>query len=229
MADAVRVGRGRAHHRRESATSADHARALLEQGADDLGAAGWDPVYGYGLIDPRVSAQPGAGRGRREPRPRATGSSVATAGCVAFGTATHHGDLAGHPLSAPIVAAAGTPSGNGLLARRRRRRGVRVRRRAATYGSMAGRPLNAPIVGMAATPSGHGLHPARLRRRDLHVRRRGLLRIDRRPAPERADPRPHDDERRPRATGSSAPTAACSRSATRPSTVRRAACASRRR
>ena len=36
--------------------SADHARALLEQGADDLGAAGWDPAYGYGLIDPRVSA-----------------------------------------------------------------------------------------------------------------------------------------------------------------------------
>ena len=134
--------------------SADHARALLEQGADDLGAAGWDPAYGYGLVDPRVSANRARAEvdGAETPGYRVVGRDGRV---VAFGTAAHRGDLAGHPLSAPIVAAAGTPSGNGYWLAGADG-AVYAFGDAGYLGSMAGRPLNGRIVGIAATPSGHG-------------------------------------------------------------------------
>ncbi len=97
------------------------------------------------------------------------------------------------------------------------------------YGSTGGQHLNAPVVAMAATPDGRGLLAGGLRRRDLHLRRRRVLRLDGRPAPQRAGGRPW--RRRPTAgaTGRSPPTAASSPSATPGSTARRAASTSMRR
>ena len=152
---------------------------LLEQGADDLGAAGWDPAYGYGLVDPRVSANRARAEvdGAETPGYRVVGRDGRV---VVFGTAAHRGDLAGHPLSAPIVAAAGTPSGNGYWLAGADGAVVRVRRRG-YLGSMAGRPLNGRIVGIAATPSGHGYVLLGSDGGIFTFGDAGLLRIDRRP------------------------------------------------
>jgi subtilisin family serine protease len=67
----------------------------------------------------------------------------------------HHGDLGGRALSAPIVAAAATRTGDGywLVATNG---AVYPFGDARSHGSMAGQNLSAPIVGMAATTNGHG-------------------------------------------------------------------------
>ena len=76
--------------------------------------------------------------------------------------------------------------------------------------------LNQPIVGMAATPTRQGLLARRVRRRHLRVRRRQVLRLDRAASGSTQPDRRHGrDAERARATGSSPPTAASSRSATR--------------
>ena len=163
------------------------------------------------------------------PRARATGSSAPTAGC------------------APSAARASTVTSRGRAPERADRRlGPRPTTaratgspvptarctRSATPTTTARWPataLSSPIVGMAATPTGRRLHPARRRRRHLHLRQRALLRLDRRHASQRPRARPRDHRRTARATGSSAPTVASSRSATRASTARPATCTSRRR
>ena len=98
------------------------------------------------------------------------------------------------------------------------------------YGALAGWPLAQPVVGMTATPSGSRLldrHRRRigvpLRRRASRTARSSAVHLN---APIKALDR---RARRARATGSTRPTAACSRSAPRASTARRARCASTRR
>jgi type VII secretion-associated serine protease mycosin len=73
----------------------------------------------------------------------------------AFGSAVHYGDLNGVALSAPVVAAATTPSGDGYWMAGADG-GVYAFGGAPFLGSMAGTPLNQAIVGMAATRSGQG-------------------------------------------------------------------------
>jgi subtilisin family serine protease len=128
----------------------------VESSAIDLGAPKYDPVFGWGLINPRgalIAALPplvnyGA---------KGHGYWVVTAdGHVRpFGWAGFYGDMSGRRLSAPIVAAARTPSGRGYWL---------VGANGAVYsfgdaqflGGMVGRPLTSPIVGMAAMPQGMG-------------------------------------------------------------------------
>ena len=136
------------------AQTAAHARALLEQGAEDLGPAGKDSVYGSGLIDPRVSAN----RARAEIDGSETQGYrvVGRDGRVqSFGTAADRGDLEGRVLSAPIVAGVGTPSGNGYWLAGADG-AVYAFGDAGYHGSMSGKPLNGRIVALAATPSGNG-------------------------------------------------------------------------
>ena len=100
---------------------------------------------------------------------------------------------------------------------------------AKSYGSMKGKRLNAPIIALAPTPSGHGYW---LLGRDGGIFTFGdarVLRIDGRPPVEQADHLDGRDARAATATGCSRPTAVCSASATRPSTVRPATSGSRRR
>jgi subtilisin family serine protease len=137
-----------------SGQPAAHVRALLEQSAIDLGAPGRDDEFGFGLVEPRVAAN----RARAE----VTGAQntgyrvVGSDGRVrAFGTAPTLGDLGGRPLSAPIVAGVGTPSGNGYWLAGADG-AVYAFGDARFFGSMAGTPLNGHVVGMAATPSGAG-------------------------------------------------------------------------
>ncbi len=74
---------------------------------------------------------------------------------LAEGTATHHGDLVGVPLQAPITDLVATASGNGywLVAGDG---GVFAFGDAGFHGSMGGRVLNAPVVDLVADPDGVG-------------------------------------------------------------------------
>jgi type VII secretion-associated serine protease mycosin len=136
-----------------TATQLIHA---VEVSAIDLGAPKKDPVFGYGLINPRgalIAALPQlVNYGTK-----GHGYWVVTAdGHVRpFGAAHFYGDMAGRPLSAPIVAAARTPSGRGYWL---------AGANGAVYsfgdaqfrGGLLGRRLTSPIVGMAAMPTGMG-------------------------------------------------------------------------
>jgi uncharacterized protein YkwD len=74
---------------------------------------------------------------------------------TATGDARDFGDMAGQPLSHPIVGIAGTPSGAGywLVASDG---GIFSFGDATFHGSVGGQSLNQPIVGIAGTPSGAG-------------------------------------------------------------------------
>ena len=61
-----------------------------------------------------------------------------------------------------------------LLAGRRRRRHLRLRRRPLPSARPAACALNQPVVGMASTPTGHGYWLVAARRRHLRLRRRPL-------------------------------------------------------
>jgi type VII secretion-associated serine protease mycosin len=119
---------------------------VLEGSARDLGPAGRDRAFGYGLINPQAAlGTQGNGYWLTSSDGR-----VRT-----FGRAHFYGDLGGRALSAPIVASARTPTGNGYWLTGADG-SVYTFGHAGYYGSMGGHPLNSPIVGMAATPSGHG-------------------------------------------------------------------------
>jgi type VII secretion-associated serine protease mycosin len=136
-------------------TASDLAHAL-EATATDLGSPGRDNVFGYGLINPRgallAESPEKANQGTK-----GHGYWVVTAdGRVrVFGAAHFYGDLTRHALSAPIVAAARTPSGKGYWL---------AGANGAVYsfgdakflGGLQSTHLNQPIVGMAATPKGMG-------------------------------------------------------------------------
>ena len=81
----------------------------------------------------------------------------ADGGIFSFGDAVFQGSTGRCRLAAPVVGMATTASGNGLLAPRRRRRRVRVRRRA-VHGSIPGTGLctRPGAVSLTGTNTGHG-------------------------------------------------------------------------
>jgi Subtilase family len=127
-------------------------RRVVEITAHDLGPAGRDTSYGYGLISSRalLRAMSNANEG--------TGYWVTSAdGAVrAFGSAHSYGDML-HRATSPIVASARTPSGRGYWLAAADG-SVYAFGDAGFHGSMHGRSLNAPVVGMAATPTGGGYY-----------------------------------------------------------------------
>jgi subtilisin family serine protease len=127
-------------------------RRAIELTAHDLGPAGRDTSYGYGLISSRALL-----RARTDPN-EGTGYWVASAdGAVrAFGAARSYGDIV-HRTTSPIVASARTPSGHGYWLTAADG-SVFAFGDARYQGSMHGRALNGPIVGMAATPTGRGYY-----------------------------------------------------------------------
>ena len=82
--------------------------------------------------------------------------ATATGHVLPFGDAGAYGSMAGVPLNQPVVGLAATPSGRRLLARGRRRRHLRLRRRAVPRLHRRTSGSTEPIVGMAATRSGAG-------------------------------------------------------------------------
>ena len=145
---------------------------LLLAGATDIGAPGWDPETGSGLVNPARALA--ASRPRtRSPAPSApppiapaitSPAPTPTSGywvfgrdgrVTAHGTASWLGDASTIPGRAPIVAAAVTPTGGGYWLAGADG-SVFAFGDAVAAGSMAGQPLNASIVGMAATRSGRG-------------------------------------------------------------------------
>jgi type VII secretion-associated serine protease mycosin len=136
--------------------TAAQIRYALESTATDLGAPGRDPVYGYGLVNPRravIQSMPGMlNRGTK-----GNGYWIVTAdGQVhGYGRVLTYGDMRGRHLNAPIVAAARTKSGRGywLVGADG---AVFTFGDAQYHGGMGGRHLNSPIVAMATTPDGRG-------------------------------------------------------------------------
>ncbi|MEM9034333.1 MAG: hypothetical protein AAGD18_07050 [Actinomycetota bacterium] len=74
---------------------------------------------------------------------------------IAYRRATHHGDLDGVALNAPIIDAVASPSGEGywMVAADG---GIFAFGDAMFHGSLGGTPLNQPVIGMAPTRSGDG-------------------------------------------------------------------------
>lgn len=128
-------------------------RERIETTARDLGPSGRDDQYGTGLVDPKramaAALPPGGAEGQgywvvtRDGRVRA------------YGSARHHGDLAGFPVGSPVVAGARTPGGGGYWL---------VTAHGAVFsfgdaryhGGLNGRRLAGPVVAMASSPSGAG-------------------------------------------------------------------------
>jgi outer membrane protein assembly factor BamB len=81
--------------------------------------------------------------------------SASDGGVFSFGLAAYHGSLGGHPLNAPIVGMAPTPTGRGywMVASDG---GVFTFGDARFYGSTGNVRLHQPIVGMAPAPGGKG-------------------------------------------------------------------------
>jgi len=144
---------------------------------------------------------------------------VAADGGIFSYCAGFYGSMGGRALNAPIVGMA-TLRRRGLLARRRRRRGVLVRRCALLWVDR--RPASERPGRRNGGRQG-GLLARRRRRWGLQLRRGRLLRLDGRKTPQL--PHRRHDRHFPTAgaTGSSPPTAASSPSAMRSSTVRSAA------
>jgi type VII secretion-associated serine protease mycosin len=135
------------------ALSASQVAADLEASARDLGAPGWDPVYGHGLVNPSAALVhpnvPAASEG--------SGYWVVGAnGRVSpFGAAKWYGDLAHSMLFSPTVASAATPSGNGYWLATADGHVVAFGG-AHSYGDASHVHLDGGIVAMAATPTGRG-------------------------------------------------------------------------
>ncbi len=131
-------------------------RQIVEGSATDLGPAGRDNTYGYGLINPRgglLAVSPE----RVNAGTKGHGYWVVTVdGHVnVFGGAHFYGDLRNVPLASPIVAAARTSDGRGYWLTGSDG-AVYAFGDAKYHGGLAGMHLNSPIVGMAAAPEGDG-------------------------------------------------------------------------
>ena len=148
----------------------DEVQNLLQTTADDLGPAGTDPEYGAGLVDPleaitwlRSAPTPVVNPAPTPSDPDAGANGYWVVGAdgrvEAFGSAPDLGGTAApgalNSLTAPIVAAAATPTGQGYWLAGADG-GVFAFGDAAFLGSMGGQRINSPIVGLAATPTGRG-------------------------------------------------------------------------
>ncbi|MDQ1433796.1 MAG: hypothetical protein QOF59_612 [Actinomycetota bacterium] len=129
---------------------------LLEGTASDLGPAGRDNTFGYGLVNPRQALLI-ASPEKIDQGAKGHGYWITTAdGHVrTFGGARFYGDLRHYSLSAPIVASARTRTGRGYWFAGADG-AVYSFGDARYHGGLNGRHLNSPIVGMAATPKGNG-------------------------------------------------------------------------
>jgi type VII secretion-associated serine protease mycosin len=127
-------------------------RHVVESTAHDLGPAGFDSSYGYGLISTTALLQ------ATSAADEGSGYWITTAdGAVQpFGAARSYGDML-HRTTSPIVASARTPSGNGYWLAGADG-SVYAFGDAGFHGSLSGQALNGPIVGMAATPDGGGYY-----------------------------------------------------------------------
>ncbi len=133
--------------------SSAKVRQRLETTANDLGPAGRDDQYGFGIVDPKnagaIALPPGGDEGK--------GYWVVTSdGRVgAYGGARHYSDLAGFPVGSPTVAAARTPSGKGYWLVTAKGM-VFAFGDARSHGGLHTRRLAKPVVAMAASASGAG-------------------------------------------------------------------------
>lgn len=132
-------------------------RTMLANTAIDLGPAGQDNEFGYGLVDPLAAVQAGLA----DPDGGALTPIIAEDYQVltSFGRVIRPGSngasAASAPLNQPVVGGTPTPSGNGhwLVAADG---GIFAYGDAGYFGSTGNLTLNQPIVGMAATPTGKG-------------------------------------------------------------------------
>ncbi len=140
--------------------------SVLTDTAEDLGPAGFDPEYGYGLVDPLSAVQAETGvdpggepdPGTAPPPPTSAGgyALVTSAGRVlTVGSAGSAGSMEGTALAQPVVGATQTPSGNGYWMTAGDG-GIFTFGDAVYQGSTGDITLAQPIVGMAATPTGNG-------------------------------------------------------------------------
>ena len=228
--DAVRVGRGRADHRRQPvAVGGRESRRSWRSTATPPRPE--HRVFGHGLINPRRRVGTPRSRTRRASRPRARATSIVSAD----GRVRAVRRRARSTATSPAVALRRTDrrlrahaGRQGLLARRRRRLGLRVRQRpqlrldGRSPAELADRRHERDAVRQAATScSVPTVASSRSATRTSTAR----------PATCTSTPAcsTSPSQRTARATGSSRPTVVCSRSATRASTARPATCTSRRR
>jgi subtilisin family serine protease len=136
-----------------SASELVHA---IEANASDLGPAGRDNVFGYGMVYPR-GALLAASPEKVNHGTKGHGYWIVTAdGQVrTYGSARFYGDLRGHAITSAIVAAARTSDGKGYWLAGADG-AVYAFGNARYLGGLQGRKLNSPIVGMAALPKGMG-------------------------------------------------------------------------
>ena len=174
--------------------------------------------YYGGLTGVALHAPSRRHRGRAR-RAAATGCSAPTVASSPSASARFYGSTGGIRLNQPIVGMSATADRPRLLARRTRRRHLRLRRRALLRLDRRHPPEPADRRHDHAA-DGQGLLARRRRRRRLPVRRGALRGLDRRACTSSSrcarSPRPTPAT----ATGSSPPTAASSPSVTRRSTDR---------
>ena len=129
----------------------------LENGASTR-LGGWDPLASGApgaCVDPAPPPPPEPSP-EPEPPPEPGYRLVgAEGGVFAIGDTSFHGSAGSMTLSAPVVDAAPTPSGEGYWLAGADG-GVFAFGDATFHGSLAGADLTAPIVGLASTPSGEG-------------------------------------------------------------------------
>ena len=113
-------------------------------------------MFGVVLAVVSLAATALVGVSLQEVRAEARGTvPFASGGVINFGDAGHYGSPTTTTVNAPIVGMASTALRTGLLAHRRRRRRLRLRRRG-FHGSAGGIELYDPVIGIAATPYGQG-------------------------------------------------------------------------
>ncbi len=133
--------------------SPQQVRTRLERTADDLGAAGRDPQFGEGLIDPFNAAKVSTPRGGNEGRGYLVVSSDGRV--TAYGAMRHRGDLGGFPVGSPVAAAALKPSGDGYWLVTKSGL-VFAFGTARNHGHAKGKIGNDRIVAIESSFSGHG-------------------------------------------------------------------------
>ena len=139
----------------------------IETDADEATATGSStrPATCSRSATRRTSAAPTrrrcyAGEPSRPSRPHrpatATGSSPAAAASFPSATRSFFGDMSRVPLNGPIVGSIATPTGQGLLHGRLRRRRVHASATRGFHGSMGNARLNRPVVGLVPTADNRG-------------------------------------------------------------------------
>jgi subtilisin family serine protease len=97
----------------DSTLSPDEVRQIIESTARDRGAAGWDPLYGHGLIDAEAAALMVVGS---VPTPTSTNTATATNTPIDTSTPTNTATATNTPTSGPPTATpTATPCSRGSI------------------------------------------------------------------------------------------------------------------